>query len=238
MPIRSYCTELLPGVLRVRVAPLVWAHVLLGEGRAVLVDSGLFPITRRLDAVLRAYDLELAQLDAILLTHGHLDHNANTSRLAALTGARVFAPEADRLHVAFRYPYQGISRVCGGLETLGCAVLRVEAPQVDHWFGDGEELGVWEDLRAVSLPGHSAGHCGFFSARRKLLISGDLFAWWFRPRPPPPWFNLDIREIRRSIVKAAALEPQFVAGNHGFVIDPMRQAEGLRQLAARVARDI
>ena len=39
----------------------------------------------------------------------------------------------------------------------------------------------------VHLPGHTRGHCGFYSARHDLLFSGDLFAsyFWNTHRPPP-----------------------------------------------------
>ena len=230
---RFYSTEILPGVFRIRTAPLIWFHLLVEGRRAVVVDTGLLPIHHRIDRVLRGAGLDLSSVDTILLTHGHLDHNGNTRHLVQMTGARVLAPRDDRLHVEFRYPYTGLSRFCGWVETLGAGLLRIEPPSVDHWFVDGEELAVWEDLRAVSLPGHSAGHCGFYSQRRGLLLSGDLFTWWTRPRQPPPWFSLDRDEIWRSIRKAAELNPRYVAANHGFVADPQRQAEALRRLARR-----
>ena len=33
-----------------------------------------------------------------------------------------------------------------------------------------------KSLRVIHLPGHTQGHCGFYSQRFSLLFTGDLFA--------------------------------------------------------------
>jgi hypothetical protein len=42
----------------------------------------------------------------------------------------------------------------------------------------------------IHLPGHTAGHCGFYSDRHELLFSGDMFAsYFFNVHKPPAILN-------------------------------------------------
>lgn len=43
---------------------------------------------------------------------------------------------------------------------------------LDH----GEFLDIWHGLTVIHLPGHTAGHSGFYCKCRKLLFCSDLFA--------------------------------------------------------------
>ena len=59
-------------------------------------------------------------------------------------------------------------------------MLRVGQPAIiDVPIADGDELPFWGGLRVVHLPGHTLGHCGFYSKAHDLLFSGDLFASYF-----------------------------------------------------------
>ena len=60
---------------------------------------------------------------------------------------------------------------CGRLERVGYGVLRYRPAQIDRCISDGDELPFWGGLRVVHLPGHTEGHCGFYSARHDLLFS-------------------------------------------------------------------
>ncbi len=93
------------------------------------------------------------------------------------TGAPVWAHEGGaRPRRGDVIPYTGLARVCGWAEAAGRSVLRRPTGRVDRTFADGDLLPFWGGLRVVHLPGHTRGHCGFYSARHDLLFSGDLFA--------------------------------------------------------------
>jgi hydroxyacylglutathione hydrolase len=90
-------------------------------------------------------------VDAILLTHGHVDHVGAAAELQRLTGAPV------RLHGADRFVY--------GLLPLQAAMLGCPAPapaEVDASLVDGAilALGAFE-IRVLHTPGHSPGSVGF-----------------------------------------------------------------------------
>jgi glyoxylase-like metal-dependent hydrolase (beta-lactamase superfamily II) len=86
----------------------------------------------------------------------------------------------------------------------------------------------------VHLPGHSAGHCAFWSERHRLLFIGDLAAvWTWRTTFPPPIFNSQPEFLMNSLRRAAALNPEFVVPNHYNRFDPRLLAEWFREFAQK-----
>jgi glyoxylase-like metal-dependent hydrolase (beta-lactamase superfamily II) len=161
-------------------------HVLVTDDRAVIIDSGLFGARRRFITLFAQLGLAPSAADAILLTHGHLDHAGNAAWLREWTGAPVLAHPAEQAHIDGRYPYRGWPRICGALEAVGRVAARYRPVHIDRDLRDGEELPWWGGLRVVHLPGHTNGHCGLWSHRHQLLFCGDLVAIWaWRTMFPP-----------------------------------------------------
>src|SRR5437763_3746862 len=99
---------------------------------AVIVDPG--EEAERLTAAL--HNLNIAHLEAILLTHTHFDHIGAVAAIARATGAPVYCPELERAILAnindyVRFPgfgpfesYEAEHTVSGG-ETLELASLTI-----------------------------------------------------------------------------------------------------------------
>src|SRR5215471_6886287 len=153
-------------------------HLLVdvSRGEAVLIDTGLVGEMPRLSRTLKKIGLDWRDIKAILLTHGHMDHTGHIVRIKQLSGAPLLAHPAEQAHIDGTFPYRGPSRVCGALEACGRFLIRYRRAAIDQHIDAGMELPYWGGLRVVHLPGHTEGHCGFFSARFDLLFSGDLFA--------------------------------------------------------------
>lgn len=112
-------------------------------GRCAIIDPGAEP-----DRLLAAAQQEGAELEAILLTHAHLDHVGGVAGVQRDTGAPVYLHPLDReLYTAA--PQQARSF---GLE--------METPPLpDREFADGDSLSVGQAaLEVRHTPGHSPGH--------------------------------------------------------------------------------
>lgn len=196
-------------------------HLLVdAAGGAVFVDTGLVGEPLQMRWLLRRLGIDPRAVQAILLTHGHLDHAGNLRWIKRWTGAPIFAHPAEQAHLDGTYPYAGNARWCGRLERFGYAVLGRTAIPIDRLIGDGDELPFWGGLRVVHLPGHTEGHCGFYSARHDVLFSGDLFAsYFFNVHLPPPILNSRPELIPASLRKAQALNPRYIVPQHYDLLD-------------------
>ena len=196
-------------------------HLLVDErNEAVLLDTGLVGEPLQIRLLLARLGLNPQSIKAIFLTHGHLDHVGNLAWAKRWTGAMVYAHRAEQAHIDGTYSYTGAARWCGRLERIGYDVLSYRPVLIDQFITDGEELPFWGGLRVIHLPGHTEGHCGFYSARHRLLFSGDLFAsYFFKVHLPPPILNSRPELIRDSLRKACALNPQFIVPQHYDILD-------------------
>ena len=215
---------------------VVSCHLLVEGPEAVLIDTGLLNDTARIRRLLSRLQLPPSALRAILLTHGHLDHARNAASLFQWSGARIHAHPAEQPHLDGRYPYRGPSRWCGRLESIGRALLGHRRVTIHEPLHDGQVLPFWGGLRVVHLPGHTAGHCGFFSERHGLLFSGDLFASYrSRASLPPPIFNSLPELIPSSLERALRLDPRGMIPSHFLGRDWARHRRKFDALCARVA---
>jgi len=196
-------------------------HLLVDAGGgAVFLDTGLAGEPWLIRRLLRRLEIDPRAVQAILLTHGHLDHAGNAAWLKHWTGAPIYAHPAEQAHIDGRYPYTGRAEWCGRLERFGYRVLKYRPVTIDRFLQDGDELPFWGGLRVVHLPGHTEGHCGFHSARHRLLFSGDLFAsYFFNTHLPPAILNSRPELIPASLRRARALNPRYVVPQHYDVLD-------------------
>lgn len=216
---------------------VVHFHLLYDQAGLTLIDGGFLGAINRLEPQLGKLGRTWTDIRAILLTHGHLDHTINISRLKELTKAKVYAPKGDENHVAGIYRYKGIARFCGWAESLGRSVLRYRVPEIDQWLNDGDNLNFWGGLRVVRLPGHTLGHVGYYSPSQRLLFPGDLFINFLGPpRLPPPWFTVDRRRARSSIHTATGLDLVGVSPNHSKRAGPDQHLLDLEKLCRRHPR--
>lgn len=220
-------------VLQVR-GPALNFYVLRDGAGLYLLDAGFIGGRALLRRALRRRGWEREPIRGIIVTHGHLDHILNVAPLAREHGAWIAAPALDGEHYCGRPRYEGWARVTGWLEKVGRPLLRFEPFVPDRLLHEGELIEVWQELRAVALPGHTLGHMGFYCERLRLLFTADLFASYRGvAHLPPAIFNSDPAQIQGSVAKALSLDLAGVLPNHGDKASPAEHLRRLRKLRAQ-----
>lgn len=141
--------------------------------KAICIDPG--DEAERIVETLERHGL---QLQAIALTHAHLDHVGAVQALKKLTpAAKIILHKGDE----FMYralPEQpawiGIPR--SQWQALG--FVFEPPPPVDHYWSDGEKYSVGElEFEVRHCPGHTPGHIVLYEPKEKIVFVGDvLFA--------------------------------------------------------------
>ena len=203
---------------------LAWVgshHLLVHNQEAVLLDTGLCGEIGTVRYLLKHLNLEPENLKAILLTHGHLDHTGNLAYWVEQYGIPVYGHAAEQDHVNGNYPYKGINRICGWMESVGQTIFRYRPAHITHTIQEGDELPFWGGLHVVHLPGHTAGHCGYYSEKNNLLFSGDLFSSYYgNINCPPPFLNSQPELLKSSLDRVRTLNPSLIVPNHYEICDP------------------
>lgn len=176
---------------------------LIGGESLALVDPGPDSDTH-FDALVSA--IGERTVDAIILTHSHLDHTPLTARLKSQTGAPVYAAGP---HKPYRNLTQEETKILGR-----SADLRF---MPDRIFADGDviEGRDWQ-IETVLTPGHTANHSAFAIRGSDILLSGDHVMGWSTTIVAPP--DGSMAEYIRSLdVLLARPEKHYLPG-HGDAI--------------------
>jgi len=195
-------------------------HLLEAGSASVMIDAGMVGEPVFIRRLVRRLGLKPDSIKTILLTHGHLDHAGNLAWLKQWSGAKVYGHAEESRHVSGTYPYSGVARWCGRLEAIGRFLIRYRAAMIDEFLTDGQELPFWGGLRVIHLPGHTAGHCGFYCEKHDLLFSGDMFAsYFFNVHKPPAILNSAPEHFLISIEKIRRLNPRWIVPSHYDYLD-------------------
>jgi len=125
--------------------------------RAVLIDPGDEP-----DELIAMVERSKAELEAIWLTHAHLDHIGGIAGVKRMWNVPVHLHAAD-LPIFVR----------GERQAALYGVPFEQPDEPDHFVADGDVLRVGSvEFSVIHTPGHSPGHVVLLNDR--LMIGGDL----------------------------------------------------------------
>lgn len=128
--------------------------------QAVLVDPG-----GELDKLLDEVQRQQVTLQAIWLTHGHLDHIGGVNELANRLQLPIIGPHRDDA-----FWIEGLPEQC---RMMGFP--RAEPFSPDRWLEDGDHLQLGSlQFEVVHCPGHTPGHVVFYHRPSRLALVGDV----------------------------------------------------------------
>lgn len=190
---------------------------LVGTREVAVIDPGPDD-PAHIRAILDAAE---GRISHILVTHAHLDHSAGAARLAAATGAPVFAygpagsgrsPTMERLAGA-------------GLSGGGEGIDQAFRPDIALRHGEVLRSADWA-IEALHTPGHMGGHLSFRLG--DAVFCGDLVMGWSTTLISPP--EGDLVDYFRSLDLLARLAPRVLYPAHGGPV--ARPLPRLAELAA------
>jgi glyoxylase-like metal-dependent hydrolase (beta-lactamase superfamily II) len=158
-------------------------------------------------------------IDLMLQSHGHLDHYfltpyLNTAHVYMHPADQPMAQSADAYLEEFGFNLLVSDKRLHKMymEAINYRTITVTDPLYE---GQVFDLGHVK-VEVMHLPGHSAGHCGFFFPEQDFVFTADLDLSAFGP-----WYgNLksNIADLLNSLDRLLELKPGFVVSGHGPAI--------------------
>jgi glyoxylase-like metal-dependent hydrolase (beta-lactamase superfamily II) len=243
---RSGWSEVAPGFFRIDVAD-VNCYLVKSDDGITLFDAGLPRSRRVLASALAAIGAREADIDAVVLTHGHFDH-VGVARAVRGEGAHVlvhprdahlarhpysYRPASARVPYLFAHP-RGIP-VIGRMALNGALAVRgVDAAgSIHHGHpvdAPGAPLALW-------TPGHTAGHCAYLFEDAGVLITGDAlvtldpYTGDVGPQIVASAATADVEESMRSLAVLEETSAHLLLPGHGAPYP-----EGTRAAVAQAKR--
>ncbi len=197
---------------------------------AYLVDDVLIDCGTRWDAKRFLRALQGVDLQLVVLTHVHPDHQGSAKAICEKCRCALACHEADRAAMEGREPMGPPGRAIRFSSNL----LAGPPHPVERILKEGDDVA---GFRVVEAPGHTMGHLIYFRESDRVAIAGDVATSMnlLTTRPglhePPTFFCVDAALNRQSIRKLAELNPATVLFGHG---PPWRDPEKLKAFADRL----
>jgi glyoxylase-like metal-dependent hydrolase (beta-lactamase superfamily II) len=197
-----------------------------GDG-ITIIDAGLPGYWKLLQAELAALGKSLADVRALVLTHGDSDHIGFAARLHRETGLVPYIHEADieRARLQVKKPNSGWGPVkVGALArflwySARRGGLRIKPATELQSVADGDVLDVPGSPRIIHTPGHTPGSIAVHVASADALFLGDtmttrnVLTGAAGPKPAP--FTLEPDQALASLDRVESVDATWVLPGHG-----------------------
>jgi glyoxylase-like metal-dependent hydrolase (beta-lactamase superfamily II) len=219
-------TVLAPGLRYVDVRfqgarSVIATAVLEARGHVALVDPGPTSTLGGLRAGLEAGGIEVADLEAILLTHIHLDHAGATGTLLRENpDIKVYVHERGARHLVDPTKLlASATRIYGDLmDRLWGPFVPVPADRIVMLTGGEAIEAGGRSLDVAYTPGHASHHVSYFDRDSRIAFVGDVAgvalpgSSFVLPPTPPPDVDLDAWAV--SVDRVLAWHPESLFLTH------------------------
>ncbi len=215
--------EILPGLYM--LPGLVNVYLITAPDGFALIDTGFPNSAAKILAGIKSVGIEPEQVRHIIITHAHPDHMGSAAALKKATGATVYAHAEDAPIIEAGTGFRKAIAAPGFRNKIMFRILSAgkktfEPTGVDQMIGDGESFPFDHELKAVHIPGHSAGQIALLWNRDGgVLFTAD--ACINRGGMKLTAAIEDVEETRRSLAKLAGLTFKYACFGHGppIVVD-------------------
>ena len=214
-------TQIVEGLWQISLGPV--NAFLIDDGHDLtLIDTGLPSSEDKIVAAIAATGKNVTDLKHIIVTHCHPDHSGSVAALKRMSGARVYMHPLDAAMVRKGEAARPMTPAPGLLRGLMYRLFIPKKPTpiepcvIDQEIDDGSELPIAGGLKAIHIPGQCAGQVALLWPRRRLLFAADACA-----NMPTFGYALcyeDLEEVKRSLLKLAALDFDAAVFGHGSPI--------------------
>jgi len=216
-----------PGIHRIGDSSIINAYLVEEANEVTVVDAGVSGLYRDLPRELESMGRSIADVRALVLTHGHSDHIGFAERLRSDRHIPVSVHEADAALARGEVPnpskgfgptrlapltgFLWFSLLRGGLRTHHLGEVST--------FGDGATLDLPGSPVVTLTPGHTPGSAVLHFRSLNALLIGDAFATYAvttgarGPRIAP--FTADAARALESLTLIEDVTADLVLPGHG-----------------------
>lgn len=219
---------------------VIGAAVLDGPSGLAIVDPGPASCLPALESALAERGWRLADVNALLLTHIHLDHAGAAGVLCErVPQLQVYVHERGAPHLVDPSKLlASATRLYGDkMDELWGPFLAVPATRLRALAG-GERLELaGRSIDVAYTPGHASHHVSYFDLSRGQAFVGDtggirIGPHYLKAPTPPP--DIDIELWEQSLQKIEAWRPSSLVLTHFGVVDEV--ADHIREFRSVLAR--
>ncbi|MEZ4503269.1 MAG: MBL fold metallo-hydrolase [Dehalococcoidia bacterium] len=216
-----------PLIHRIGTNSIVNAYLLEEAGEVTIIDAGVPGYYGDIPRELAAMGRSVADVRALLLTHGHSDHIGFAERLRRQDGVPVSVHEIDASLARGEVPNpskgMGPTKLGPLLGFLWFTMLHggFRTPQLREvsTFGDGATLDVPGSPRVILVPGHTPGSSALHVPTHDALFVGDALATYAvttgKRGPQVAPFTADEETALASLGRLRHLDADLVLPGHG-----------------------